>query len=88
MWTDEAPLARVARFERLAAQNPTARESHLALAEAAFQAQLWGEARRHLERAISADPPPFAALPANSAAVLTPAAAAERCSTGRHPGCA
>jgi HemY protein len=77
MWKDEAPLARVARCERLAAQNPTARESHLALAEAAFQAQLWGEARRHLERAISADPPPFAVLPANSAAVLTPAAAAD-----------
>jgi HemY protein len=44
----EPPLVRVKSFERLAAQNPTARESHLALAEAALDAQLWGEARRHL----------------------------------------
>ncbi|HUC73613.1 MAG TPA: heme biosynthesis HemY N-terminal domain-containing protein [Stellaceae bacterium] len=64
MWTDEAPLARVARFERLAAQNPAARESHLALAEAALAAQLWGEARRHLERALTGEPPPLAPLPA------------------------
>ena len=30
----------MARFERLAARNPGARESHLALAEAAVAAQL------------------------------------------------
>jgi HemY protein len=52
----EPPLARVKSFERLAAQNPAARESHVALAEAALQAQLWGEARRHLEAATAADP--------------------------------
>jgi HemY protein len=52
----EPPLARVNSFERLAAQNPTARESHVALAEAALDAQLWGEARRHLEAAIGSDP--------------------------------
>jgi HemY protein len=46
------PLARMKRFERLAAQNPAARESHLALAEAALAAQLWGEARRRLERVL------------------------------------
>ena len=47
-----APLARVKSFERLAAQNPAARESHLALAEAALHARLWGEARRHLTDAL------------------------------------
>jgi HemY protein len=50
------PLARVKALERLAAQNPTARESHVALAEAAIEAQLWGEARHHLEAAIATDP--------------------------------
>lgn len=64
VWKDEIPLARVPRFERLAAQNPVARESQLALAEAALTAQLWGEARRHLERALATEPPPFATLPA------------------------
>ena len=54
--------------ERLAAQNPAARESHLALAEAALAAELWGEARRHLDRALAAEPPPAAALPANAGA--------------------
>jgi HemY protein len=49
---DAPPLARLKRFERLAAQNPAARETHLALAEAALAAQLWGEARRRLEQAL------------------------------------
>ena len=49
----EPPLVRVKSFERLAAQNPTARESHLAVAEAALDAQLWGEARRHLTDALA-----------------------------------
>jgi HemY protein len=49
----EAPLTRVKSFERLAAQNPAARESHLAIAEAALDAQLWGEARRHLTDALA-----------------------------------
>lgn len=60
---DETPLARIAHFERLAAQHPSARESYTMLAEAALSAHLWGEARRHIERALAADPPPFAALP-------------------------
>ncbi len=55
----EPPLARVKCVERLAAQNPGARESYLALAEAALDAQLWGEARRHLDKALTA----AAALP-------------------------
>jgi len=49
----DPPLSRVKSFERLAAQNPTARESYLALAEAALDAQLWGEARRHLKDALA-----------------------------------
>ena len=49
----EAPLTRVTTFERLAAQNPPARESQLALAEAALDARLWGEARRHLNDALA-----------------------------------
>lgn len=65
----EPPLARVKSFERLAAQNPGARESYLALAEAALDAQLWGEARRHLEQALAAAaPPPMMAKAANSVA--------------------
>jgi HemY protein len=63
----ESPLARVKSTERLAVQNPGARESYLALAEAALDAQLWGEARRHLERALAATaPPPMTAKAANS----------------------
>jgi HemY protein len=60
----EAPLARIKSFERLAAENPSARESHLILAEAALEARLWGEARRHLEQALlAAVPPPMANPP-------------------------
>jgi HemY protein len=69
------PLARVKAFERLAAQNPDARESHLSLAEAALEAQLWGEARRCLERALLAPAPPTitrAADPRLPSAVVMP----------------
>ncbi|MDP9195357.1 MAG: tetratricopeptide repeat protein [Pseudomonadota bacterium] len=50
------PLGRVKQAERLlalAADNP---ESHLALAETALEAQLWGEARNHLMRAVALSP--------------------------------
>jgi len=76
IWDAETPLAGVAHFERLAAQNPGARESHMALAETALLAQLWGEARRHLERALAAGPALSAPLPANLAP-LGPLPAAE-----------
>jgi HemY protein len=56
-------LARFKGFETLAAQNPAARESHLALAEAALDAQLWGEARRHLDEALTAAAPPMSKPP-------------------------
>jgi HemY protein len=52
----EPPLDRFKYSERLAAQNPTARESHVMVAEAALSAQLWGEARRHLEEALEGAP--------------------------------
>jgi HemY protein len=54
----EQPLAQAAALQRLAAQNPDAAESHLAIAEAALNARLWGEARRHLGMAAAAAPPP------------------------------
>ena len=54
---DAGPLARAAALQRLAARNPEAAESHLAIAEAALAAQLWGEARRHLTLAEAAAPP-------------------------------
>ena len=63
---DETPLEKFKSLERLAAQNPHARESHLALAAAALDAQLWGEARRSLEQALSAPAPPPAARPGGS----------------------
>ena len=48
---DLPALERYRRFERLARTNPSHIETHLALAEAAIEAQLWGEAREHLNRA-------------------------------------
>jgi HemY protein len=45
---DEPPLERLKRVERLAALQPDDIESHVALARAAIEARLWGEARRHL----------------------------------------
>jgi HemY protein len=50
-------LELVTWFERLAAHNPDAPESHIAVAEAALAAQLWGEARRHLGLAIAGAAP-------------------------------
>ncbi len=61
------PVARVKSFAALAAQNPSARGTYLAQAEAALDAQLWGEARRHLELALAAPLPPYADTPANAA---------------------
>ncbi len=51
-------LARAAAMQRLAAHNPKAEESRVALAEAALAAQLWGEARNHLALALAAPPEP------------------------------
>jgi len=51
LFADERPLQRMKRFETLAARNQDHVESHIALAEAALKARLWGEARRHLAEA-------------------------------------
>lgn len=53
-------LDAVKRFERLLARAPDAAESHIALARASLEAELWGEARSHLAKAtdIMGDPPP------------------------------
>lgn len=48
---DEPPLERVKRFQRLCSIRPNHPESHYALAEVSLAADLWGEARRHLETA-------------------------------------
>jgi HemY protein len=48
------PLDRMRQVERLARNAPDARESHVALAEAALEAELWGEAKRHGEAAVAA----------------------------------
>lgn len=55
--TNGDQLKRVKRFERLLSFNPDHRESHIALAEAALAAELWGEARNHLEKAAGDAPP-------------------------------
>lgn len=54
---DEEPLARLQRTARLAKLRPDHAESHIAIAEAALAAELWGEARRHLRLALLAPHP-------------------------------
>jgi HemY protein len=49
-------LDRFRRAEKLAALAPEAAESHLLLGVAALDAKLWGEAKRHFEDALHADP--------------------------------
>ena len=63
--------------EKLAAQNPTSPESAVAVAEAALAAQLWGEARRQLGRAIAAAPE----TPSRRVCLLM-----ARLEDGEHPG--
>ncbi len=50
------PLQTVKAVQQLVAANPEHRESRLALAEAALDARLWGEAREHLSQAGGGDP--------------------------------
>ena len=58
--SDATPIAKVKRFETLLSLSPDAAESHIALADAALDANLWGEARTHLAKAtdILGDPVP------------------------------
>ncbi len=58
LFTQETPVRRLKRVEKLAAANPDHVESQLALAEAALDAKLWGEARRHLQAAGAGDANP------------------------------
>ena len=48
LYSDDPPLERLKQTERLAAFQPDDIESRIALARAALEARLWGEARRHL----------------------------------------
>jgi HemY protein len=52
----EGPLDRVKRLERLVKANPDGNAGHLALAEAALAAKLWGQARTHLELVAEREP--------------------------------
>lgn len=47
-WPLETPLERLKRMQQLTRENATAMESRIALAAAALEAKLWGEARRNL----------------------------------------
>lgn len=49
---DEEAITRLQRTGRLAAIKPDHEETHIAIAEAALAAELWGEARRHLRLAL------------------------------------
>jgi HemY protein len=55
---NDAPLARLTAAQRLAGENPDCEDSRVLVAEAALEARLWGEARRHLSLAVAAAPPP------------------------------
>ncbi|MFQ6018606.1 MAG: heme biosynthesis protein HemY [Kiloniellaceae bacterium] len=48
-------IERLQRLGRLTAAEPEHPESHRTLPRAAFEARLWGEARRHLKAAAAAD---------------------------------
>ena len=48
LWPLQTPLERVKRVQHLTSANPSAPESCVAVAAAALDAKLWGEARRHL----------------------------------------
>ncbi len=56
MEPNESPLERVKRLTKLVHMRVSHPESHLAQARAALDAQLWGEARRHLQEAGGAQP--------------------------------
>ena len=52
----EDGMGKMVAAQRLEKINPDHVESHLAVAQAAVEAQLWGEARKHLEVAAGDDP--------------------------------
>lgn len=52
----EDPLLRLRRLEKLVSSRADDVESHLVIAEAALDAKVWGQARKHLLEAISLRP--------------------------------
>lgn len=54
----DTPLERVKRMQRLVETNPASPDGHLALADAALDAKLWGQARTHLDKARTQRPSP------------------------------
>ncbi|MEE8393458.1 MAG: heme biosynthesis HemY N-terminal domain-containing protein [Rhodospirillales bacterium] len=52
----EDAMARLRAIKRLARFNPDHRETHIAMALAALEARIWGEARKHLEAAAGDGP--------------------------------
>lgn len=52
----ETPLQRLKRLDKLVKANPDAPDGHIALAETALAAKLWGLARNHLDRAVAQRP--------------------------------
>lgn len=56
LWRNEDALKRVKHAERLLQAAPQAAESHAVAGEAALAAQLWGQARKHLQAAAELRP--------------------------------
>lgn len=52
-----APLAAIKRLEKLVTAHQNHAETHIALARAYLNAEIWGAARSHLEAACEDDPP-------------------------------
>ncbi|MFD1378151.1 tetratricopeptide repeat protein [Fodinicurvata halophila] len=52
----DKPYERIKRIERLTQANPTHPESRLALAQVNLDAELWGEARKHLRSLMESTP--------------------------------
>ncbi len=52
----EGALERVKRVQELVQANPASPDGHVALAEASLAAQLWGQARTHLQKALEQRP--------------------------------
>ncbi len=76
-------LDRVRATERLAKHNPQHLENHIALSRAALAAQLWGEAKKHLENAMAAAEAPGGGVPARICRMMAELEENENADTGR-----
>lgn len=54
LFQKEAPLARYKRIEKFVAKHPGSKVSHIALADSALQAKLWGQAKKELDDYLAA----------------------------------